>query len=875
MLAHMCREPPGPRTWHAPAIEQKADLASDLSRSLALSVPIYQSASGFGSRGLAVSRPADPEEREADLVADRIMRSAHESCECGGSCGQCEGEETAGSTSGSVELTSPGLPLQRDGLTSRPSPEPASPVDDMQDPADPLAQFPTGERPKASAERTDKLTNKLTGPERRTEATDITRALASPGSALDPSDRTFMERQFETDFRDVRVHSGVEASAAAASVHANAFTVGRDVVFHTGQYAPRTAAGRRLLAHELTHVVQQWPSAMRLQKGIRNFNGVANSRVGRNETVQRAVCGTGCGCTECRGNKLAHPVVQVSTAATTLQRQTSSNILRHNGRWGDIDSPAVLSLWAKEWAINKLWVGSTLRAVQEQPEELPQFVSNVLPKLRAALYSSKEFTGSREARIDADEALMLRWEWIRDPVQAEFVERYTKHLVQALARTPEGTELVTRPEEISRVRHQPYDNIWWHRIDFVRRGRVYGPRGVMDIKACPRGSEDSCPRGLAPREIWFVLVRDPNWIYLSPNQSVDDFDWFIQAVSGQVAASTQFAAQLFPFLLQLGGFSLGLSSRLAVILASEILTSLGEQGVRAARGEKMRSALDVLAGIGFGVITSHFAGRLFNTSRGRALTQNLDEAIDIAAVKARVEVARTDTKLVQRELQAGNARLVDDPDLVAKGYQTEVTIVSEGQVHTWRQRVDGTWCRFSNGELCVRELGAIVKLRQIPRALKAGARAVFGAGKTLTRPRMGQALKAAGAVDPRLLELARTARTDLVNAGVDWGTSNVVTAKVLVDGKEVWIVVDNPEWALHAEGALITEVQELKRASRGLKVEVKQVFSERIPCGENYAGCMRNVTGAFPEAEVFYGVTGPMTEHTTTRALWVMYGLIK
>ena len=85
------------------------------------------------------------------------------------------------------------------------------------------------------------------------------------------------------------------------------------------------------------------------------------------------------------------------------------------------------------------------------------------------------------------------------------------------------------------------------------------------------------------------------------------------------------------------------------------------------------------------------------------------------------------------------------------------------------------------------------------------------------------------------------------------------------------IIVDNPEWALHAEGALITEVNKLGKFP---KVQVKQIFSERIPCGAHYAGCMGNITRAFPTADIFYGVTGPMTEDTTTRALWVIYGLV-
>jgi hypothetical protein len=81
--------------------------------------------------------------------------------------------------------------------------------------------------------------------------------LRSPGQALDAGTRAFMEPRFSHDFSGVRVHTDAKAAESARSVNAFAYTVGRDLVFGTGQYAPGTMAGKRLLAHELTHVVQQ------------------------------------------------------------------------------------------------------------------------------------------------------------------------------------------------------------------------------------------------------------------------------------------------------------------------------------------------------------------------------------------------------------------------------------------------------------------------------------------------------------------------------------------------------------------------------------------------------------------------------------------
>jgi hypothetical protein len=69
--------------------------------------------------------------------------------------------------------------------------------------------------------------------------------------------RAFFEPRFGATLDGVRIHTDSRAVASARAVHARAFTVGRDVVFGAGAYAPETARGRRLLAHELTHVLQQ------------------------------------------------------------------------------------------------------------------------------------------------------------------------------------------------------------------------------------------------------------------------------------------------------------------------------------------------------------------------------------------------------------------------------------------------------------------------------------------------------------------------------------------------------------------------------------------------------------------------------------------
>ena len=81
--------------------------------------------------------------------------------------------------------------------------------------------------------------------------------LGSPGEPLDREARAFFEPRFGQDFSRVRVHQDAKAGESARSVHALAYAVGNNLVFGVGQYAPGTSGGKRLLAHELTHVTQQ------------------------------------------------------------------------------------------------------------------------------------------------------------------------------------------------------------------------------------------------------------------------------------------------------------------------------------------------------------------------------------------------------------------------------------------------------------------------------------------------------------------------------------------------------------------------------------------------------------------------------------------
>lgn len=108
----------------------------------------------------------------------------------------------------------------------------------------------------------------------------VTDVLASPGEPIEESVRQEMEAKLGADFSDVRVHKGPKATAAANSVHARAFTYGKHIVFNRGEYRPETLAGKKLLAHELVHVLQQTEGALCQEAGLGGKKAVSHRRTG-------------------------------------------------------------------------------------------------------------------------------------------------------------------------------------------------------------------------------------------------------------------------------------------------------------------------------------------------------------------------------------------------------------------------------------------------------------------------------------------------------------------------------------------------------------------------------------------------------------------
>lgn len=111
------------------------------------------------------------------------------------------------------------------------------------------------------------------------------------GQPLPTEPRQFFESRFGADFGHVRVHTDSSADMAARSIHARAYTRGNDIVFRKGEFNPHSFAGRKLIAHELTHVIQQGGATQQVQR----MPAVPRVSTGLNQHVVSRTCHRGRG----------------------------------------------------------------------------------------------------------------------------------------------------------------------------------------------------------------------------------------------------------------------------------------------------------------------------------------------------------------------------------------------------------------------------------------------------------------------------------------------------------------------------------------------------------------------------------------------------
>ena len=145
------------------------------------------------------------------------------------------------------------------------------------------------------------------------------------GRPLDDATRSFFEMRLGHELHEVRVHTDERADAAAESVNAIAYTSGHDVVFRRGAFAPESTAGRRLLAHELTHVVQQSPggSTIAPSRGVSSPHDPAEREA---ERVADAVVDGRSADIQHRAPPLLHRVPSYIVAATFLGNNVDGGV---------------------------------------------------------------------------------------------------------------------------------------------------------------------------------------------------------------------------------------------------------------------------------------------------------------------------------------------------------------------------------------------------------------------------------------------------------------------------------------------------------------------------------------------------------------------
>jgi hypothetical protein len=202
---------------------------------------------------LTIGAPDDIYEQEADRVADEVMRMPEPQLPTVPACnvGACSRVEEE--TLQAKPLTDQITPLVQRQVEEEEEEEllQTKALDDTPNLA--LQHQPEEEeeellQTKQAAGHTPEVTPRV--------ASAIT-SLHGSGQPLSPSERAFFEPRFGQDFSMVRIHTESQATEAARAVNAKAFTVRRDIVFGAGQFALSSREGKRLLAHELTHVVQQ------------------------------------------------------------------------------------------------------------------------------------------------------------------------------------------------------------------------------------------------------------------------------------------------------------------------------------------------------------------------------------------------------------------------------------------------------------------------------------------------------------------------------------------------------------------------------------------------------------------------------------------
>jgi len=211
-------------------------------------IPIHSPTAEKIQTTLAISKPGDHDEQEADSVADQVMRMP-----------ESETQPQQARVSVPLDQSDPGEHIQRLSADRDPSLEDAVVIEEEENEAE-RGQVQTL-RPRGQTGGREAVSKSLLNS-------------SQDGVPLGSNVRQFMEPRFGADFSRVRVHADSRAAALSQSLSARAFTYGRHIYFNEGEYQPEAQEGKRVLAHELTHVIQQEGSQTRLPVRIQRLGGL-------------------------------------------------------------------------------------------------------------------------------------------------------------------------------------------------------------------------------------------------------------------------------------------------------------------------------------------------------------------------------------------------------------------------------------------------------------------------------------------------------------------------------------------------------------------------------------------------------------------------
>lgn len=212
---------------------------------------------------LNIGQPNDKYEREADFVADKVMRMPANSTEVKPAtrgtgviqrtCASCSNEYSAAQEEDrevKQENLCPKCQVQAKPVAGQ--------ISSL------VQRSAEAEQQKDDEDENNFLQTQANSGQAATASPSVSagiKAMQGGGQALSAETRAFMEPRFGHDFSNVRVHTDRNAGNTSKNINAQAFTVGKDIAFAPGRYRPDTRRGKKLLAHELTHVVQQGESS--------------------------------------------------------------------------------------------------------------------------------------------------------------------------------------------------------------------------------------------------------------------------------------------------------------------------------------------------------------------------------------------------------------------------------------------------------------------------------------------------------------------------------------------------------------------------------------------------------------------------------------